>query len=145
LLAHQLADQGTKLIKSYEPGLPPIMGDANQLQQVFTNIIMNAHQAMPDGGELRITSRQLGNEIQVLFADSGEGIPSENLKRIFDPFFTTKEVGQGTGLGLSVSYGIVQSHGGTIEVESKMGVGSVFVVKLPISREKAESTQATTD
>lgn len=145
LLAHQLIDQGTKLIKSYEPDLPLIMGDANQLQQVFTNIIMNAHQAMSDGSELRITSRQLGNEIQVLFADSGEGIPSENLKRIFDPFFTTKEVGQGTGLGLSVSYGIVQSHGGTIEVESKPGVGSVFVVRLPISREESDSVKQTPD
>lgn len=145
LLIHQLDDQGTKLIKSYEPNLPPIMGDANQLQQVFTNIIMNAHQAMPDGGELRITSRQLGDEIQVLFADTGSGIPPENLKRIFDPFFTTKEVGQGTGLGLSVSYGIVQSHGGTIEVESKVGVGSVFVVRLPIAHEQIEEAREKAD
>jgi len=145
LVSHQLDDVGTKLIKSYEPKLAPIMGDANQLQQVFTNIIMNAHQAMPDGGELRITTRQLANEVQVLFADSGNGIPPEHLKRIFDPFFTTKEVGQGTGLGLSVSYGIVQSHGGTIEVESKVGLGSVFVVRLPIAHEQPEEAIAQAD
>ncbi len=133
LVNHQLTGQGTTLVKAYDPGLPTIMGDANQLQQVFTNLIMNAHQAMHDGGELRITTRQLGDEVHVLFADTGAGISRDNLKRIFDPFFTTKEVGQGTGLGLSVSYGIIQNHGGTIEVESKSGVGSVFVVRLPVS------------
>ena len=114
------------------------MGDAIQLQQVFTNIIMNAHQAMPDGGELRITTHKLGNEIHVLFADTGNGIPSEDLKHIFDPFFTTKEVGQGTGLGLSVSYGIVRNHNGTIEVESRQKVGTIFVVRLPISEDEGE-------
>ena len=138
LLAHQLAGHGTVIIKGYDPNLPSIMGDAIQLQQVFTNIIMNAHQAMPDGGELRITTRKLGNEIHVLFADTGNGIPSEDLKHIFDPFFTTKEVGQGTGLGLSVSYGIVRNHNGTIEVESRQKVGTIFVVRLPISEDEGE-------
>ena len=138
LLAHQFTGQGTEVIKGYDPNLPSIMGDANQLQQVFTNIIMNAHQAMPDGGELRITTRKTGDEIHILFADTGEGMAPEDLKHIFDPFFTTKEVGQGTGLGLSVSYGIVRSHGGTIEVESEQGVGSVFVVRLPLSEKQGE-------
>jgi two-component system NtrC family sensor kinase len=142
LLTHQLADQGTQIIKSYDSDLPLIMGDANQLQQVFTNIIMNAHQAMTDGGELRISTRKVGDEVHVLFADTGEGIDSENVGRIFDPFFTTKEVGQGTGLGLSVSYGIVQNHGGTIEVESKLGVGSVFSVRLPLSGKRIERRKA---
>jgi two-component system NtrC family sensor kinase len=109
------------------------LGDENQLQQVFLNIMLNAYQAMPNGGQLRIASRADGKEVQVIFADTGSGISQENLKRIFDPFFTTKEVGEGTGLGLSISYGIIEQHGGTIEVESEPGTGSTFTVKLPIA------------
>jgi signal transduction histidine kinase len=88
---------------------------------------------MPDGGELRIASRTAGDEVHAIFADTGTGISSDNLKRVFDPFFTTKDVGEGTGLGLSISYGIVEQHGGTIEVESTIDVGSTFVVKLPVA------------
>ncbi len=131
LMAHQLNSDNIEVVKAYAPDLPPVLGDANKLQQVFLNIIQNAYQAMPDGGQLRIVSRAVGDEVHAIFSDTGVGIPPENLKRIFDPFFTTKEVGQGTGLGLSVSYGIVEQHGGTIEVESKVGEGSTFIVKLP--------------
>ena len=132
LIEHQVTLQNVELIKGYDPNLPLVMADDNQLQQVFMNMILNAYQAMPNGGTLRITTRSVGQEVQIIFSDTGVGIPPENLNRIFDPFFTTKEVGRGTGLGLSVSYGIIQQHGGSIEVESQVGVGTTFIVKLPI-------------
>jgi signal transduction histidine kinase/response regulator of citrate/malate metabolism len=133
LVSPHITSRDVEVIKDYVPDLPPALGDANQLQQVFLNIILNAYQAMPNGGRLRIASRVVGDEVHAIFADNGVGIPPENLKRVFDPFFTTKEVGQGTGLGLSVSYGIVEQHGGTIEVDSQVNAGSTFVVKLPVA------------
>jgi signal transduction histidine kinase/DNA-binding response OmpR family regulator len=131
LMEHQANSERVTVIKGYAPDLPDVIADENQLQQVFFNIVLNAYQAMPEGGQLRITSRVVGNEVQAIFDDSGTGIPQENMRHVFDPFFTTKEVGQGTGLGLSVSYGIVQQHGGTIEVSSVNGSGATFIVKLP--------------
>jgi signal transduction histidine kinase len=121
--------------------LPPVMLDANQIKQVLVNLLNNAVQAMPDGGRLAVTTQLVEREIDgvprrmvaVSVSDSGVGIPPENQERIFDPFFTTKEVGQGTGLGLSVSYSIVEKHNGKIEVESVPGVGSTFVVLLPLT------------
>jgi two-component system NtrC family sensor kinase len=133
LMEHQANSSNVRLAKAFAPDMPDVVADANQLQQVFFNIILNAYHAMPNGGDLRITSRRLGNEVHIIFADTGIGIPPENLKRIFDPFFTTKEVGQGTGLGLSISYGIVEQHGGTIEVSSQPSTGATFVVKLPVA------------
>jgi signal transduction histidine kinase/DNA-binding response OmpR family regulator len=133
LMPHHVNSENVKVVKGYTSGLPPVLGDENQLQQVFLNIMLNAYQAMPNGGQLRIASRADGKEVQVIFADTGSGISQENLKRVFDPFFTTKEVGEGTGLGLSISYGIIEQHGGTIEVESEPGTGSTFTVKLPIA------------
>jgi signal transduction histidine kinase len=121
--------------------LPPVMLDSNQIKQVLVNLLNNALQAMPDGGRLAVATRLTESEIDgvdrqmaaVYVSDSGAGIPPENLGRIFDPFFTTKEVGQGTGLGLSVSYSIVEKHNGRIEVESVPGQGSTFIVLLPIN------------
>jgi signal transduction histidine kinase/CheY-like chemotaxis protein len=138
LVKHQIALQDVKLVKGYDPALPPTMADPNQLQQVFINIMLNAYQAMPDGGTLHITTRTVGPELQVIFADTGTGIPPEKVQNIFDPFFTTKEVGEGTGLGLSVSYGIVKAHGGDIEVESQEGKGTTFIIKLPFDKSKEE-------
>jgi signal transduction histidine kinase/CheY-like chemotaxis protein len=138
LVKHQIALQDVKLVKGYDPALPPTMADPNQLQQVFINIMLNAYQAMPDGGTLHITTRTVGPKLQVIFADTGTGIPSEKVQNIFDPFFTTKEVGEGTGLGLSVSYGIVKAHGGDIEVESQEGKGTTFIIKLPFDKSKEE-------
>jgi len=135
LIEHQITIDNVRLIKGFAPNLPGIEGDTNQLQQVFVNLIINAYQAMPKGGDLRITTRTVGNQVQAIFADAGVGIRPEDLKHIFDPFFTTKEVGKGTGLGLSVSYGIIKSHGGGIEVDSQVGVGTRFVVSLPVNRE----------
>ena len=121
--------------------LPPVMLDTNQIKQVLVNLLNNAVQAMPDGGRLTIATRLTEREIDgvyrevasVYVSDSGVGIPPENLERIFDPFFTTKEVGQGTGLGLSVSYSIVEKHNGRIEVESVPEEGSTFTLLLPIT------------
>jgi len=141
LIEHQMSLDNVVITKGYAPNLPQVLADPNQLQQVFVNIIQNAYQAMPEGGTLRLTTRGLGNEVQIIFSDTGVGISPENIKRIFDPFFTTKEVGQGTGLGLSVSYGIVEQHGGTIEVESKVGVGTTFIIKLPVMEGKAAEKQ----
>jgi len=131
LMAHQANSSKVQVTKKYASDLPNVVADENQLQQVFFNIMLNAYQAMPDGGQLRIASGLVGDKVHAIFADTGVGIPAENLNRIFDPFFTTKEVGQGTGLGLSISYGIVQQHGGTIEVDGKAGAGARFTVTLP--------------
>jgi len=141
LVEHQTSLQNVKLVKSYDTALPSIMADPNQLQQVFINIILNAYQAMPDGGTLHITTKTVGSESQVIFADTGTGIPPESVQNVFDPFFTTKEVGEGTGLGLSVSYGIVKAHGGDIEVESQVGQGTVFVIKLPLDKSEGDERQ----
>lgn len=130
--------------------MPPIMLDINQIKQVLVNLLNNAVQAMPDGGHLTLASRLTEREIEgvyrqmaaVYVSDSGVGIPPEDLDRIFDPFFTTKEVGQGTGLGLSVSYSIVEKHNGRIEVESMPGEGSTFVVLLPIDDDAQRSIES---
>jgi signal transduction histidine kinase/CheY-like chemotaxis protein len=141
LVEHQNSLQNIQLVKGYNPALPSIMADPNQLQQVFINVMLNSYQAMPDGGTLHITTRTVGSELQVIFADTGTGIPPENVQNIFDPFFTTKEVGEGTGLGLSVSYGIIKAHGGDIEVESQVGKGTTFVIKLPPDKSEADESQ----
>lgn len=133
LVEHQTGNAAVRLSKTYSPGLPQVLADANQLQQVFLNILLNAYQAMPDGGELKIVTHRDNDHICVVFTDSGPGISTENLKHIFEPFFTTKEVGKGTGLGLSVSYGIVEQHGGTIQVQSDGKTGTTFTVKMPIA------------
>lgn len=121
--------------------LPPMMLDVNQIKQVLVNLLNNAVQAMPNGGRLTVTTRLTERKVDEVYrqmaavyvSDTGLGILSENLGRVFDPFFTTKEVGQGTGLGLSVSYSIVEKHNGRIEVESVPEEGSTFIVLLPIS------------
>ncbi len=118
-----------------DPNLPETMVDADQIQQVFLNIIINAEQAIltSDGqGTLTVRSRRRGDVIRLSFQDDGPGMPPETLRRIFDPFYTTKEVGEGTGLGLTISYGIIDEHGGRIWAESEPGRGTTFVIELPI-------------
>jgi signal transduction histidine kinase len=105
--------------------------DDGQLQQVITNLFLNAVQAMPGGGEVQVALEEAGDAVRLTVADQGQGIAAEALPRIFDPFFTTKGVGEGTGLGLSVAYGIVKEHGGWIDVESLPGRGTRFFVHLP--------------
>jgi two-component system NtrC family sensor kinase len=111
--------------------LPRVKGNAHNLQQVFLNLFLNAIQAMPDGGKMSIKSYVENRSLKIDVADTGTGIPKENLEKVFDPFFTTKGVGKGTGLGLSVSYGIVRKHHGHITVESEIGKGTTFSITLP--------------
>ena len=120
------------LIREYGE-LPPVDAFAGQLNQVWMNLLVNAAQSVGQkGGEVRIVSRVRAESIAISIQDTGCGIPNEHLKRIFDPFYTTKPVGEGTGLGLSISFGIVERHGGTIEVETSVGTGTTFTVTLPM-------------
>ncbi len=111
--------------------IPPFKVNPDKLQQVFLNLIINALDAMPDGGRLSISMKKKGASVEVVFSDSGIGIEESMLGRIFDPFFTTK-TGRGTGLGLSICYGIIREHNGTITVKSKKGEGATFVIRLPL-------------
>src|SRR5258708_39677733 len=114
---------------------PKISGSGGKLQQVFTNLILNARDAMFSGGTITLrTYPESGDGIVVEVTDTGEGIPAENLTKVFDPFFTTKGVGNGTGLGLAVSYGIIQEHAGTIEVQSREGDGTTFKLAFPTAQ-----------
>jgi signal transduction histidine kinase len=132
---HQVEKNKVRLVGELAESLPQINGHSGQLQQVFTNLILNAAQAMPDGGSLTVASR-IGEDaktVQISFTDTGVGISEKNLDKIFEPFFTSKKVGEGTGLGLSVSYGLIKNHGGEIKVSSRMGQGTTFTVILPVA------------
>jgi PAS domain S-box-containing protein len=133
LIEHQLQKAGVEVITSLEDGLPAVKANPGKLQQVFLNLVLNARDAMGSGGVLAIKTWCDDGLIRIDVADNGAGIPAENVGRIFDPFFTTKAPKKGTGLGLSVVYGIVQEHGGTIEVESQVGQGTRFHLEFPAS------------
>lgn len=130
---HALEIARVKLVRGLAEDLPPVMGNANQLQQVFTNVVINASKAMPGGGTLTVeTAHDVpAGRVHVRFRDTGHGMSKDVLARIFEPFFTTRSVGEGTGLGLSVSYGLVKAHGGEITAESGEGKGTTFTVSLP--------------
>ncbi len=131
LLEPQLRNAQFKVSCTYGENLQPAYGSASKLQQVFMNLILNARDAMPHGGRLTVHTRAVDSSLVIDFRDTGVGIAPENIARIYDPFFTTKEVGQGTGLGLALSYGIIQEHNGRIFVESRPGEGAHFTIKLP--------------
>ena len=137
LVQNQVTLSGVEIEWDLPASLPIVNGDPKTLQQVFLNLFINAIQAMKEGGTLTIRAHpgEDGQELRVEVADTGSGIDSDDVPHVFEPFFTTKEVGRGTGLGLSVSYGIVQKHGGHIEVKSKKGEGSTFTVVLPMDEE----------
>jgi PAS domain S-box-containing protein len=111
---------------------PPLKIDPDQIQQVFLNLVLNARDAMPEGGSLDIAIRQSNGHVEMLFADTGRGIAPEVKDKIFDPFFSTKGPTKGTGLGLSICYSIIKDHGGTIEIESEQGKGSRFTIRIPV-------------
>jgi two-component system NtrC family sensor kinase len=135
LRAYEFRLNAIELETDFQPGLPPVLGDGGQLQQALLNLLLNAEQAMRSRSvrKIRVSARHIpeADAIELRIADSGQGIPDENLRRIFDPFFTTREVGEGTGLGLSICYGIVRDHGGQISVESRVGQGTTFKMLLP--------------
>ncbi|HVP35367.1 MAG TPA: ATP-binding protein, partial [Terriglobales bacterium] len=135
------AKEGIELVRSLSSDLPEITADPAQLHQVLVNLVVNAIQAMPNGGKLTIKTISDGAYVSLIVEDTGIGMSEEIMKQIFLPFFTTKEVGEGTGLGLSVVHGIVSSHKGVIKVESKVGVGSRFEIRFPVTTlsEKKES------
>jgi signal transduction histidine kinase len=126
------------LVKEYGE-VPPIECLPSQLNQVFMNILVNAGHAIEGRGQIVIRTRADGDLAYVEIADTGKGIEAEHLARVFEPFFTTKPVGKGTGLGLSISYGIVRKHGGEIDVRSEVGVGTTFMIKLPLRQVHAEA------
>ena len=130
LLRHQFERSGIRVEADLEESLPPVYGNTGKLQQVFVNLFLNARDAMPSGGDLVVRTGMRESMVVVEISDTGEGIPRENLNRIFDPFFTTKPIGKGTGLGLAVSYGIVEEHGGRIFVDSP-GRGTHFQLNFP--------------
>jgi signal transduction histidine kinase len=131
LAGKQLAHRRIEVSLALSDNLPPVRASRDQLTQVFLNLIINASEAMPDGGELHISARVFDRRLELAFADSGQGIPPSQMAKLFEPFHTTKE--QGTGLGLAVSYSIVQQHGGTITAENAPDGGAIFVVALPLA------------
>lgn len=135
LRAHQQKTNNINVDVQFAPGLPKIMADGFQLQQVFLNLIINAEYFMIEAhkkGNLTITTERKGNVVKASFADDGPGIPGEIIGHVFDPFFTTKEVGKGTGLGLSICYGIITGHGGRIYAKSEPGKGATLIIELPV-------------
>jgi hypothetical protein len=133
LLEAQLRNTEIEVMRSYADELPLAFGDAPKLQQVLMNLILNARDAMPQGGRLEISTEADEDSVVIEIRDTGLGIAPEHLSKIYDPFFTTKQIGKGTGLGLAVSYGIIRDHGGHIDVESKPGEGTCFHITIPLA------------
>jgi signal transduction histidine kinase len=133
LMQKPLGAENVRVAAALDRDLPPILGDGNALHQVFMNLLTNAREAMAGrGGEIRIETARAERPgwIRVRIADTGPGIPAEEITKIFDPFYTTKRTG--TGLGLSVTYGIIQEHGGTVDVASRPGAGTTFTLEFPV-------------
>jgi two-component system NtrC family sensor kinase len=135
LRSYDLRLKNITLDLELDPQLPRTMADPDHIQQVFFNIVTNAEHAMLEAhgqGHLIVRSGVAGGYIRLSFTDDGPGLAPENLRRVFDPFFTTKKVGEGTGLGLTIAYGIIEDHGGRIRAESRLGKGATFIVDLPV-------------
>ena len=134
LVAHPLKTSRVQVMRNLQQELPAVLGSNNRLQQVFLNLFLNARDAMPSGGVLEVRTASYNGSVEIEVTDTGAGIPREDLHRIFDPFFTTKSSGRGTGLGLSVSYGIIKEHAGKIDVRSTPGRGTSFRLEFPVAR-----------
>jgi two-component system NtrC family sensor kinase len=134
LVSHPLKTAQIQVVKHLSEGLPAVRGSANKLQQVFLNLFLNARDAMPSGGILEVRTGAHNGSVEIEVVDTGAGIPREHIHKIFDPFFTTKASGRGTGLGLSVSYGIIKEHAGKVDVRSAPGKGTSFHVEFPAVR-----------
>ena len=138
LLSHQLRGAEITFRIEVPHTLPPVSGDAVQLQQAVIALGTNAMDAMPDGGVLALSAHEEGLRVLIEISDTGIGIAPENITKIIEPFFTTKEVGRGTGLGLAVCYGILTEHGGSLDVQSTVGVGTTFTITLPAANQHGE-------
>jgi PAS domain S-box-containing protein len=134
LVSHPLKTSQIQVVKQLGEALPPVRGSANKLQQVFLNLFLNARDAMPLGGMLEVRTAAHNGSVEIEVADTGNGISREHIHKIFYPFFTTKPGGRGTGLGLSVTYGIIKEHAGKIDVRSTPGRGTSFHVEFPAVR-----------
>lgn len=132
LVGHQLDMHRIQFVFEEGRDLPGVEGNATEINEVFLNMILNAQHAMPEGGTLTVSTRVEGGFVEAVLSDTGVGIPEENLERIFEPFFTTRKEEDGTGLGLSVCYGIIRKHGGAIEVDSELNKGATFTIKFPV-------------
>jgi signal transduction histidine kinase len=144
IVQYQLRTSNIEVITRLDQNLPVVFADPHQMQQVILNIVNNARQAIEANqpqGCIKIITEASESNVRIIIQDSGPGIPEENLRRIFDPFFTTKQVGQGTGLGLSLCYGIVKEHGGTITPLSRRGEGATFIIELPVSHSSGDTTK----
>jgi two-component system NtrC family sensor kinase len=141
MLQKQASVRNVDLQAHVEPDLPEVVTDGTELEQVLVNLVNNAMHAMPKGGTVEIHARSAGNEVLVSVRDTGHGIAPENLERVFEPFFTTKPVGEGTGLGLSVCYGIVRGWGGQIRIESEVGVGTTVTLVMPVTPSQQQQSQ----
>ena len=142
LFEPHLRGRKVELRRAIEAPLPRVVGNRGRLQQVLMNLLINAADAMPEGGVLTLRVQAASGRVRILVEDTGVGIAPEHLEKIYDPFFTTKPRGQGTGLGLSVSYGIVKEHSGTLTAESAPGDGSRFVISLPIAESRSRRVTA---
>ncbi len=142
LLEHQFEVGSIKVRRELSPAAMTVLGIEHQLQQVFLNLFLNARDAMPSGGWLSVTTRVESGRVIADVADTGSGIPSEQIARIYDPFFTTKAIGRGTGLGLSITYGIVREHDGALHCDSAVGQGTRFTMALPQAPAAARSARA---
>jgi signal transduction histidine kinase len=130
LLSAQLEGRNIQVITRLSSKIPSILAVSSQLEQVFINLFLNAYDAMPEGGELHVSAHQAEDTVEVLVQDSGPGVSEENRTRIFEPFVSTKK--GGTGLGLTVSYGIIAAHGGSLDLVTGHGPGACFMVSLPV-------------
>jgi signal transduction histidine kinase len=136
IVGHQAEMQKIEMLREISPSLPRVMADFDQMQQVFTNLILNAIQAMPDGGKITLRGLEVNDRVRLDVQDTGCGISKENLNKLFAPFFTTKGKGKGVGLGLAVAHGIMERHKGRIEVQSEVGKGTIFSVYLEVYHEE---------
>lgn len=141
-LESRCAKEGIKVVRQLSPDLPDVTADQAQMTQVLVNTVVNAIQAMPDGGQLTVQTKTSDNSVLLLVEDTGIGMEEKVQRQIFQPFFTTKDVGQGTGLGLAVVYGIVTSHGGTISVDSQVGRGTKIKIQLPYAEQSKAKGKA---
>ena len=140
MFQERIAHSRITVEQAIETNMPPVYADRDQLMQVLINLVMNSLHAMPDGGRLRLSLAREKSHVVLGVSDTGHGMPEEIRSKIFDPFFTTKDFGKGTGLGLTVVKGIVEDHGGTIAVESVVGKGTTFWIRLPLDKAKSVTT-----